>query len=167
MTKPAFTGGCQCGAVRFHAAALTDSARICHCRMCQKAVGNFFAALVNAPKDKLTWTRGAAARFRSSGEVDRGFCKDCGTPLFCEYLPGNEIGLCIGALDNPQGVQPISQDSVESRMPWFADLPSTRDSGTSEDLDGPARVAAVKASNRQHPDHDTEQWPPLQHVDPK
>lgn len=159
-TKPkTYRGGCQCGAIRFHTTELTDSARICHCRMCQKAVGNFFAALVNTPKAKLTWTRGTPARFSSSGDVDRGFCAQCGTPLFCEYLPGDQTGLCIGAFDNPQDIKPISQDSIESRMPWFTELPHVEDSGTSEDFDGPERVAAVKASNRQHPDHDTEKWP--------
>jgi hypothetical protein len=127
--------------------------------MCQKAFGNFFAALVNSPKAKLTWTRGTPARFQSSADVERGFCAACGTPLFCEYVPGPEIGLCIGAFDVPESIRPVSQDSIESRMPWFVDLPQTPDSGTSEDLDGPERVAAVKASNRQHPDHDTAAWP--------
>ena len=40
------SGGCQCGAVRYHATAVLDTSHICHCRMCQKAVGNFFAALI-------------------------------------------------------------------------------------------------------------------------
>jgi hypothetical protein len=159
MKKSGYSGGCQCGAVRFHTTEITESARICHCRMCQKAVGNFFAALVNAPKDNLTWTRGTPARFRSSADVDRGFCAQCGTPLTCEFLPGDSIGLCIGAFDTPQDIKPISQDSIESRMPWFHDLPQVEDSGTSEALDGPDRVAEVKASNRQHPDHDTKTWP--------
>ena len=62
-----FPGGCQCGAVRFRAGRLTDNAHICHCRMCQKAVGNFFAALVGAPKEAVTWTRGKPSVFRSLG----------------------------------------------------------------------------------------------------
>jgi hypothetical protein len=154
-----YSGGCQCGAIRFRTTEITDSARICHCRMCQKAVGNIFAALVNAPKAKLTWTREHPARFRSSGDVERGFCAACGTPLFCDYLPGPDIGLCIGAFDTPQHIKPISQDSIESRMPWFAELHLVQESGTSEELDGAERVAAVKASNTQHPDHDTKVWP--------
>jgi hypothetical protein len=64
-----YSGGCQCGAIRFSTIELIDNAHICHCRMCQKAVGNYFAALVSAPKDKLKWTRGKAARFKSSGDV--------------------------------------------------------------------------------------------------
>jgi hypothetical protein len=158
MTR-SYSGGCQCGAIRFHTTEITNSARICHCRMCQKAVGNFFAALVNAPKDKLAWTRGTPSRFRSSADVDRGFCAQCGTPLFCEYLPGDQTGLCIGAFDHPQDIKPISQDSIEGRMPWFGVLHEVAESGTSEELDGAERVAAVAASNKQHPDRDTDEWP--------
>jgi hypothetical protein len=60
---------------------MLDNAHLCHCRMCQKALGNVFAALVAAPRDGLSWTRGEPKRFFSSEHVARGFCGDCGTPL--------------------------------------------------------------------------------------
>ncbi len=159
MTQPSYSGGCQCGAVRFRTTELIDNAHLCHCRMCQKAVGNVFAALVSAPKDKLTWTRGTPARFQSSEHVKRGFCAKCGTPLFYDALRSDEIGLCIGAFDQPQSIVPISHDSIESRMPWFSEITQIKDAGTSVEIDGPQRVEAVRASNRQHPDHDTAVWP--------
>jgi hypothetical protein len=154
-----YSGGCQCGAIRFSTLELLDNAHICHCRMCQKAVGNFFSALVSTPKSKLTWTRGTPARFQSSGDVERGFCPSCGTPLFFDPIHSQDIGLCIGALDKPYNVELISQDSIESRMPWFHEIAGIPDSGTSEELDGAKRVKQVANSNRQHPDHDTESWP--------
>ena len=40
------TGGCQCGALRYHVAAGPAFASICHCRMCQRATGGPFAALL-------------------------------------------------------------------------------------------------------------------------
>jgi hypothetical protein len=159
MTETIFTGGCQCGAVRFHTTELFDNAHICHCRMCQKAVGNFFAALVGTPKAKFSWTRGLPSRFSSSEGVERGFCSHCGTPLFYDNVHSPDIGLMIGAFDHPAAIKPISQDSIESRVSWFSEITGVPDSGTSEDLDGRERVAAVAASNRQHPDHDTEKWP--------
>ena len=45
----AMSGGCQCGAVRFRAEALSDNPHVCHCRMCQKAAGNLFGARVGVP----------------------------------------------------------------------------------------------------------------------
>lgn len=159
MSDP-FTGGCQCGAVRYSAELIVDNAHICHCRMCQKAVGNFFAALVGAPKETTTWTRGEPAVFRSSENVERGYCRDCGTPLFYNGVDSKYISVTIGSLDHPERLKPQSQDSIEGRMPWFAELTSVPDSGKTEDIDSPEWAAAIKASNRQHPDHDTEQWPP-------
>ena len=87
------SGGCQCGAVRYHVTAMMDNAHVCHCRMCQKAVGGPFASLAAAPRAALTWTRGTPAVFHSSAQVARGFCRDCGTPLFYDYLGGKTVNL--------------------------------------------------------------------------
>ena len=43
-TNPVMTGGCQCGAVRYALMSEPTHASICHCRMCQKAFGNYFAS---------------------------------------------------------------------------------------------------------------------------
>jgi hypothetical protein len=42
--NPILTGGCQCGAIRYVLTAPPESVHLCHCRMCQKAVGGPFAA---------------------------------------------------------------------------------------------------------------------------
>ncbi|MEX2277638.1 MAG: GFA family protein [Cucumibacter sp.] len=153
------SGGCQCGAVRFRATPMLDNAHICHCRMCQKAVGNFFAALVAAPNDALTFTRGTPSVFLSSEHVQRGFCAKCGTPLFYKSLTGKHTTLTIGSLDNPRAFPPKLQDGVESRLPYFASLHAI-ESETTTEHESEAWAAAIKASSRQHPDHDTDVWPP-------
>jgi hypothetical protein len=148
------TGGCQCGAVRYASSVALSGAHICHCRMCQKAVGNAFAALVAAPREAVVWTRGQPVRFASSDQVERGFCAACGTPLFYDYVAGPRINLTIGSLDNPAAVPPERQFGSEGRQPWFAGLGALPDEGTTEET--MASVApAIAASNRQHPDHDT------------
>jgi len=76
---PAATGGCQCGAVRYALYAAPEGS-VCHCRMCQKAVGGPFAALAKFAKTDLAWTRGQPASFRSSSASCRDFCAACGTP---------------------------------------------------------------------------------------
>jgi hypothetical protein len=155
------TGGCQCGAVRYAAAERHDNAHICHCRMCQKAMGNFFAPLVAVPKESLTWTRGMPSRFCSSAGVDRGFCSACGTPLFHDAVADAHLNLTIGSLDRPELVGPVDQDGMEGRMPYFSGLHVLPDTGVTG-ADDPEWAAAIKASNHQHPDHDTAEWPPKQ-----
>ncbi len=147
------TGGCQCGAVRYRATAMLDNSHLCHCRMCQKAVGNLFAALVAAPNDALTWTRGTPAAFRSSQHVDRGFCADCGTPLYYRNLQGSRTNLTLGSLDDPAAFPPRTQMGSEARTPWFGDLPALKDIGATEAQDADW-AAAIAASNRQAPDRD-------------
>jgi hypothetical protein len=154
----AATGGCQCGAVRYRAALRPDTAHICHCRMCQKAVGNAFAALVGVKGGSLAWTRGQPATFRSSDPVDRGFCADCGTPLFYRAREGDHHALCIGTLDDPAAVPPVRQCGMEGRQTWLDHVATLPDTGTTE-ADMAAQVPAIRASNRQHPDHETARWP--------
>ena len=81
MSEFRLTGGCQCGAVRYALLEEPTGAHICHCRMCQKAFGSFFAPLTGLPMTAFEITRGELAIFKSSDPTERGFCRNCGTPL--------------------------------------------------------------------------------------
>lgn len=100
------TGGCQCGAVRYSVASLGRSS-VCHCRMCQRAFGSFYAALVIA--HGLTWTKGERRLFASSNLSQRGFCGDCGTPLTLENFDDDQIEIATGTLDDPERAPPTLQ----------------------------------------------------------
>jgi len=150
--KPLYTGGCQCGAVRFRIEGALGDASVCHCRMCQKASGNFYAALVSVRDAKLEWTRGEPKRFQSSNYAFRGFCSDCGTPLTYEAPDG--IALAIGAFDDPDSIAPQMQWGIEAKLPYVDGIPQ---------LPGEETMAAsflAHLVSYQHPDHDTETWPP-------
>src|SRR5258708_7064476 len=102
MAKPGtITGGCQCGAVRYALHMEPQRTQFCHCRMCQRAVGNVFAALTGVKKDKIEWTAGPPATFASSSLAQRGFCAKCGTPLTFSYNDAEWIYVTIGSLDEP------------------------------------------------------------------
>ncbi|MEM5584140.1 MULTISPECIES: GFA family protein [unclassified Roseibium] len=154
-----FTGGCQCGAVRFRVSGQLGKASICHCRMCQKAVGGFYAPLVSVQNETdLTWTRSEPTRFRSSNVVSRGFCRKCGTPLTYEAPDG--IAIAIGAFDEPGAIAPVIQYGVEGKLPYadhMADIPART---TADDFEALAFLASIVSN--QHPDHDTDTWPPVQ-----
>lgn len=153
MTAQPYSGGCQCGAVRFSIATL-GRASICHCRMCQKAFGNVAGPLVTAYG--LTWTRGGPKHFDSSNKVRRGFCADCGTPLTYEYEGGVEVA--IAAFDKAAEIVPVVQLATESRLPWFDALAALPIRSEAE----AAKVAGFYAAivSHQHPDRDTLAWPP-------
>jgi hypothetical protein len=159
MTSIRITGGCQCGAIRYALHEQPSDPDICHCRMCQKAFGSFFAPLAGVPRDRFELTRGELATFMSSDEAERGFCGRCGTPLTFRYVHSERIAVSIGSLDEPEKIAPKIQVGVEGRIPWFAVLPTLPDDKTTEEDDG-ALAARIAASNHQHPDHDTEVWPP-------
>ncbi len=146
------TGGCQCGKVRYALYAAPVRSSICHCRMCQKAFGSFFAPLCVVKLADFAWTRGVPGVFKSSRLVERGFCRDCGTPLSCRDLDGDEMDVSIGSLDEPARVRPSEQFGTESRMPWFAELHLLPETATEDDIP-PERLAKLKSL--QHPDHDT------------
>ncbi len=145
------TGGCQCGAVRYAITTPFENPHICHCRMCQKAFGNYFAALVGTRKTGLVWTRGTPGIFRSSCIVSRGFCRDCGTPLSIADDDSERIAVSIGSLDHPETVMPAKQYGTEARLPAFERLHTLPGIRTEDDV--PAELMA-KYRSLQHPDRD-------------
>ena len=159
-----WTGGCQCGAERYALDETPANACICHCRMCQKQFGSILGAFADVGPDSFRLTRGEPGWFQSSDEAMRGFCRDCGTPLFYRFLSTPRIAVSIGSLDRHSEVRPLAQFGIEGREPWFAELhllPATETGeGDNGAGDTPERFEKIRLSSRQHPDHDTADWPP-------
>jgi len=143
------TGGCQCGAVRY-ALSETPVSTVCHCRMCQKAVGGPFAALSKVPLARFAWTRGQPASFRSSSAAERHFCAACGTPLTFHYFDGDAIEVTTGSLDTPAVAPATKNFGIEGRLPWIDRLMP----GRLPEVTTMAHATRVVVS-LQHPDHDT------------
>jgi hypothetical protein len=164
MTYESWTGGCQCGAVRYELLEKPANACICHCRMCQKQFGSFFGAFADVHPDNFRITRGAPGWFQSSDEAMRGFCRDCGTPLLYKFMSNQRIAVSIGSLDRHSEVKPQAQYGIEAREPWFSELPFLPETATGEGDNGvgdtPERFENIRLSSRQHPDNDTVEWPP-------
>lgn len=142
------TGGCQCGAVRFRCEVEPETASICHCRMCQKAFGSFYAPLVHTRSGTMIWTKSEPKRFRSSTFASRGFCPDCGTPL--TYETDEALSIAIGALDEPREVMPRMQDGIEGKIPFVDRMQALP--GRSTDDDPEMAAAAGMIVSYQHPD---------------
>jgi len=145
------TGGCQCGAVRF---AVSEFARpsICHCRMCQKAYGSFFGALVEV-KDGC-FTRGEPKWFASSNVARRGFCEKCGTPLAYETEFGLEFS--IGAFDDPTKIAPVIQVNLSDKLEFYDNLSSLP---IKHEVSEEWQNFLTSVYSNQHPDYEIKIWP--------
>lgn len=156
-----FSGGCQCGAIRFKVTGDVKDASICHCRMCQKAFGAYYAPLVGTHGARLEWTRGTVKHFRSSNHVQRGFCENCGTPLTYEGPDG--IAIAAGAFDQPAAIAPRIQFGVEGKLPFTDSLHTLPQHHTMDDIAAAPFLADIVSY--QHPDHDTTEWPAAEKSD--
>lgn len=101
------TGGCNCGKVRYEVSSQQDKAYYCHCSDCRKAMGNIFATFISIPKETLHWINEQPKYFKSSKDVLRGFCGDCGTPLSYEKVDTKNMDLTVGSLDSPEAFKPV------------------------------------------------------------
>ena len=149
--KAILTGGCQCGAVRFAVYAGPVKIGLCHCRMCQKAVGGPFVSLADVKHEDFAWTRGKPAAFRSSSLAERDFCRDCGTPLSFRRIDGPRIEIMTGAFDRPDQLVPTQQFGTESRLGWVVSIANMPSQTTLQNY-GPDKLD--KIVSHQHPDHD-------------
>jgi hypothetical protein len=159
MSTAVLSGGCQCGAVRYALDQQPVNVHVCHCRMCQKAVGGPFAVICPVQKTAFRVTRGTISYFHSSDIARRGFCSACGTPLLFEYPEvGDDLGVLVGTLDEPDRAPPENQYGNESRVAWYSSLlqvPGDRPTYA----DNPQMLHRISSTNHQHPDHDTASWP--------
>jgi hypothetical protein len=126
--------------------------------MCQKAVGGPFAVICPVLKTHFRVTRGEISWFRSSDLARRGFCSNCGTPMIFYYPEYPDIGVLAGCFDNPGAVPPVIQYGNESRVSWFGHLTDLPGDTPTYSVDPNGYLPRIKASNRQHPDHDTDDW---------
>jgi hypothetical protein len=110
-------GGCLCGAVRFKAEGEPLNVRICHCRLCQKAMGSPFFAPALFDQRALT-VQGDTARYGSSEALDRVFCKTCGTRLFSWRKNGTVAGVALAAFDDRNAFAPTGHTWVSEKMDW-------------------------------------------------
>ncbi len=80
-------------------------------------------AFVRFPAAQVHWSHPPA----SSDAVERGFCRDCRTPLSYRQVDGPNVSLTIHSLDDPDLVVSEMSFSVEMRTSWclrLAELPS-------------------------------------------
>ena len=105
-----YTGGCQCGAVRYVLTAEPIRLAACHCKVCQRQSGGAFGMSMLVKEDTLTVTGPTRqfTRITDSGNPNTGvFCPECGVRTY--HIPGYAEGMRVlkpGTLDDTSWPQP-------------------------------------------------------------
>ena len=119
MRHTTLTGGCLCGAVRYEAEGKSRQVANCHCSMCRRHSGAAFLTYAAYPRERVRFTRGRPAEFRSSAAVVRGHCAVCGSPLtYIGDADPHTIWLTVGSFDDPNRVPPTEDWYVATRLDW-------------------------------------------------
>jgi hypothetical protein len=117
-----YTGGCQCGSVRYVLATEPIRLVACHCKECQRQSGSAFGMSMQVKKDGLTVT-GVTKQFTriaDSGNENTGvFCPECGVRIY--HVPKSAedvVSLKPGTLDDTSWLRPGSFIWMKSAQGW-------------------------------------------------
>jgi hypothetical protein len=111
------SGHCLCGAVTITVTAMQAEVDICHCAMCQRWGGAFYAGV----KGEAAEVSGedAITIYRSSPWAERAFCGTCGSNLWYRFLPTGGRSFLAGLFDLPPGFGIEQQIFVEEKPDWY------------------------------------------------
>ena len=124
MTKK-YTGGCQCGAVRYEIRAEPVMIYACHCTICQRqSAGAFGMAVVFEGGEIVTKGRDLAHFVRPGHgrQIRCYFCPECGTRIYHRWF--TEEGDCPflnlkpGTLDDTSWLRPGCHVWARHAQPW-------------------------------------------------
>ncbi|QIG50318.1 GFA family protein [Nordella sp. HKS 07] len=101
-----WTGGCQCGAVRYEFAGEPLALYACHCIECRRQSASAFGMSFVVPRAGFRLTKGKTTvwtrRADSGRHVHCFFCPNCGSRLWHEREGVSEaVTIKAGSLDEP------------------------------------------------------------------
>ena len=119
-----YTGGCQCGSVRY--VVTTEPIRLlaCHCKECQRQSASAFGMSMPVKRDSLAVT-GLMKQFTrvadSGGEVMGVFCPECGVRIYHALKSTPDVlSLKPGTLDDTSWLRPSAFIWMKSAQGWVA-----------------------------------------------
>lgn len=118
-----YSGGCQCGALRYQINGEPLVLYVCHCRECQTQSGSAFGMSLTVPIESFRVVSGTPRIWRRSSAsghaVECAFCDVCGTRVFHrpERKP-DTINVKPGTLDDTGWLDPAAHLWTGSAQPW-------------------------------------------------
>jgi hypothetical protein len=117
-----YTGGCQCGSVRYVVTREPIHLVACHSKECQRQSGSAFGMSMPVRKDSMT-VAGLTNQFTrmadSGNEVTGVFCPECGVRIYLALKSAQDVlAVKPSALDDTSLVQPGSFIWMNSAQGW-------------------------------------------------
>ena len=116
-----YTGGCQCGAVRYAVKADLSNTMTCNCSRCRRHSGAAFLTQGRVRREDFRLLSGAneIRAFQPEDGAVKAFCVRCGSSLFGGTWPdGPEVSIRFGSLDGDPGIRPQYHTFVGSKAVW-------------------------------------------------
>lgn len=118
-----YSGGCQCGRIRYQLLAEPLSIYLCHCQQCQKQSSSAFGMSMPVPRSSVLITQGQPKQWSRQADTGREvmclFCGDCGTRLFHNPARNPNItNIKPGTLDDTSWLQPVGSLWTRSAQKW-------------------------------------------------
>ncbi len=155
MADEIHTGGCQCGAVRFRVEGKLGDASVCHCACARRraaistcrsfpyaARSSYGPAASASASGPRMWLARLLRRLRNTADL-RG---------------AGRHGARDRCIRRPEGIAPTIQWGVEGKLPYVDHVSKLPGEETMTDPEAVSFLADLVSY--QHPDHDTETWPP-------
>lgn len=105
------TGGCLCNAVRYEVNGDVGGILNCHCSKCRRFHGNYASyagvrsELLNfVDKRGLKWFKSDADE---TPNVQRGFCRECGSSLFWHPRDSTHIWIALGSMEKKPNLKTL------------------------------------------------------------
>ena len=114
QNEQVLTGYCLCGSCSFELVGRPNWVGHCHCESCRRATSSPFTTWIGHPNGSWSWTGAEPKRFESSLGCIRGFCGNCGSPMFfsSSKFPG-ETHFYASLLSDPTRAYPTRHYHLE------------------------------------------------------
>jgi hypothetical protein len=118
-----YTGGCQCGNIRYEILGTPKQIVACHCSDCQRQSGSAFGMTLVVDEADFRLIQGEVKTFTSKSDRGRAklgaFCPDCGTRIYHkpEWRKGT-VSVKPGTLDDTRWLTPDVHLWTRSKQSW-------------------------------------------------
>ncbi|HRV61402.1 GFA family protein [Albidovulum sp.] len=113
-------GSCLCRSVQYEAAVSNEQVLACHCEKCARTSGHHAVMVACSSEGPDISDRNHRLRwYRSSFQVDRGFCSECGGNVFWRDLASGTTYVTLGTVDGPTGLSVTRHIFVGSKSDYY------------------------------------------------